>query len=388
MIIRPLPPILEDGKIEMRALLETAAGDARTLWYRFPETLRDRCTESADPFLTAAIFYVMRMGEPVVVEGTVSSSLLRNLDRYMAVWQDWKPGQYKRVSIRAIEERESPAPKTDEVIMGFSGGIDSSFTAWKHAKKMAGRQQVPLAAGVFVLGFDIPLRLEQADYKRAFDRARIMTDSIGIELISVSTNFRELDDWWEHAYPAGLASVFKIFQGYYAGGMIASGSHQHLFNSNHFTHGSIPFIDGWLGSGSFPIHHDGAEVSRIEKIKVLSPWPEAMQHIRLCWQGEKMDRNCCRCQKCIGSMLYFRVAGLPTPECFPIPLEDEDIRSMTHFNGASRASSQRIIRMARDRGIHDPWVDALDDSLKALPQETNTPPKAKSVIDSIRGWFK
>lgn len=387
MIIRPLPPILEDGKIEMRALLETAAGDARTLWYRFPETLRDRCTESADPFITAAIFYAMRMGEPVEVEGTVSPSLLKNMDRYMAAWQDWKPDQYKRVEIRATMECESPAPKTDEVIMGFSGGVDSSFTAWKHAQKMAGRQQVPLSAGVFVLGFDIPLHLEQADYTRAFERARIMTDSIGIELISVSTNFRELDDWWEHAYPAGLTSVFKIFQGYYAGGMIASGSHKHHFNSDHFSFGSNPFIDGWLGSGSFSIHHDGADVSRFEKIKALSPWPEAMRHIRLCWQGEKMDRNCCRCQKCIGSMLYFRVAGLPTPECFPIPLEDEDIRSMTYFDEPSRASSQRIIRMARDRDIQDSWVDALEDSLNPPPQETNKPPQAKSLFDGIRQWF-
>jgi hypothetical protein len=387
MIIRPLPPILEDGKIEMRALLETAAGDVRTLWYKFPETLRDRCTESADPFMTAAIFHIMRMGEPVVVEGTVSPSLLRNLDRYMAAWHHWKPDQHKRVEIRATIERESPAPKTDEVIMGFSGGIDSSFTAWKHANKMAGRQQVPLSAGVFVLGFDIPLRLEQADYKRAFERARIMTDSIGIELISVSTNFRELDDWWEHAFPSGLTSILKIFQGYYGGGMLASDSYQYHFNSKDISFGSNPFVDGWLGSGSFPIHHDGAEASRIEKIEALHSWPEAMQHIRLCWQGEQMDRNCCRCQKCIGSMLYFRVAGLPTPDCFPIPLEDEDIRSISYFDEPSRASSKRIIKMARDRGVHDSWVDALEDSLKLPPQEMNTPPKLKSVMDHIRGWF-
>jgi hypothetical protein len=43
--------------------------------------------------------------------------------------------------------------------------------------------------------------------------------------------------------------------------------------------------------------------------------------------------------------------------------------------------------MARDRGVHDSWVDALEDSLKLPPQEMNTPPKLKSVMDHIRGWF-
>jgi hypothetical protein len=388
MIIRPLPPAFQDDMMILRAELEYASGETRDLWYRFSASLKDRCTSSADPFMTAAVIHAMRLGEPVMVEGTVSPSLLWNLDRYMAAWNQWKPDLYKRVEVRAREEKELPAPATDGVIMGFSGGIDSSFSAWQHAKKLAGRQQLPLTAGVFVLGFDIPLGSEQGDYKSAFEKAKIMTDSIGIELISVVTNFRELDDWWEHAYPAGLASVEKLFQGYYAGGLIAGDSAQYNFNSAQIGFASNPFIDGWLGSRSFSVYHDGADKTRLDKVIAMKDWPEALKHVRICWQGDHLDRNCCKCQKCIGSMLYFLLAGIPIPECFPQPLQDDDIRSITYFDEASRASSQKIVRMAREQGITESWVQALEYSLRVTPKETKPTADDSRMMKILRRFLK
>jgi len=388
MIIRPLPPAFQGDMMILRAELEYASGETRDLWYRFSASLKDRCTSSADPFVTAAVIHAMRLGEPVMVEGTVSPSLLWNLDRYMAAWNQWKPDLYKRVEIRAREEKESPAPATDGVIMGFSGGIDSSFSAWQHAKKLAGRQQLPLTAGVFVLGFDIPLGSEQGDYKSAFEKAKIMTDSIGIELLSVVTNFRELDDWWEHAYPAGLASVEKLFQGYYAGGLIAGDSAQYNFNSAQIGFASNPFIDGWLGSRSFSVYHDGADKTRLDKVIAMKDWPEALKQMRICWQGVQMDRNCCKCQKCIMTMLYYRLAGLPIPECFPIPLEDDDIRYVKYHDEATRGFNRKLINMAKERGITESWVRALEDSLTVAPKETKPPVDNSRMMKILRRFLK
>ena len=278
MTITPLPWIRKDGALILQAELKSEAGNSQTLWYRFSETLEDRVTHSADPFVTAALFHIMKTGEPVWVEGTVSPSLLRNLDRYMAAWHHWFPDRYQRVEIRASIEAEPPAPKTKGVIMGFSGGMDSTFTAWNHAQKQVGRQQVPLAAAVFVLGFDIPLEDEYTYYRNAFERSRIVTDSIGVELLSVATNFRALDDWWEFAYASALTSVQKLFQVHYSGGMLASGSSQYHINTAQIRFGSNPFIDGWLGSDAFPIFHDGADKTRLDKVNAVSQWPEALQH--------------------------------------------------------------------------------------------------------------
>jgi hypothetical protein len=364
MLIKPAPPFRVNGKIQLQAELTPDNGESRTLWYRMPEDLEHRVTQHSDPFVLGALFLAMRHGEPVHVEGTVSPSLLRNLDRYTTAWSQWKPDTYRRVEFTAREEREAPTPETKGVVLGFSGGIDSAYSAWTQAKGKAGRQQVRLAAGVFVLGFDIPLESENTDYASAFERARIMTDSIGIELIPVATNFRELGDWWEHAFATGLASVLHLFKSYHSGGMLAGDSQQYQLDTKEIAFGTSPFFDTWLGSDMFQIHQDGADKSRIQKVEALSEWPEAMRNIRVCWQGQRLDRNCCRCQKCICNMLLFRILERDIPQCFPLPLTEQDLRSIKYSDEAQRIASRKVVKTARDRGIRDSWVDALEDSLK------------------------
>jgi hypothetical protein len=231
-----------------------------------------------------------------------------------------------------------------------------------------------------VLGFDIPLEYEETDYASYFERARIMTDSIGIDLIPVSTNFRELDDWWEHCFVAGVASVMQLFKSFYRGGMLAGDYFQYHLDTKDILVGTSVFTDGWLGSDAFPIQHDGADKSRIEKVITLSEWPEALKHIRVCWQGLEKDRNCCRCQKCIQSILYFRCSGITESECFPLPLKGEDIATIRYQKNIYRVFSREIIDLARERGIQDPWVDALEDSLKPptnVEKEMNATPSSQ-----------
>ena len=391
MTIKPSPPFRKDGKIHLQAELISDSGESRTLWYRVPESLESAVTSHADPFVVGALFLAMRLGEPVHVEGTVSPSLLRNLDRYMAAWSQWHPDKYRRVEVTAREEKEAQKPATDGVVMAFSGGIDSSYTAWTQANRRAGRQQVELAAAVFVLGFDIPLEYEETDYASYFERARVMTDSIGIDLIPVSTNFRELDDWWEHAYGTAIASVFHIFKNRFGGGMIASDFQQYNLDYRHVDYGSNVFIDPWLGGSDFKIHHDGSDRNRLQKIEAVVQWSEAMKHIRVCWQGDKYDRNCCRCSKCIVTSMRFRILGMQVPDCFPSPLTDDELRSIDFFNEAERVSIRRLVKDARDRGITDSWVDALEESLKPAavahtPVEP-TKPLQDGVSHKLTRWL-
>ena len=187
------------------------------------------------------------------------------------------------------QEREaSPGPA--QAICGFSGGVDSSFLALRHARGVETRHPEPLRAGVMVHGFDIPLE-EEAMFERAASKARRQLDSLGLDLIQVRTNFLSLEIDWTHTFGPALAGILMLFGRRFSRGLIAQGvpfeSYRQLVT------GSNPITDPLLSSGAFQIVADGAAYARADKIRVIADWPETMRDLRVCWRGEQKDRNCC-----------------------------------------------------------------------------------------------
>jgi hypothetical protein len=120
----------------------------------------------------------------------------------------------------ADHEEESSTAGTDETIMGFSGGVDSTYSAWCHRLGSKGQLRRNLVTEARVHGFDIPL-VETEIFARAAERSRRMLASLGMGLILVATNFREISDTWEETFGTGLASTLSILQGRYRFGLIA-----------------------------------------------------------------------------------------------------------------------------------------------------------------------
>jgi len=145
--------------IHLEGQLRVEGKSSLRLWYRIPAELKDWVTDGADPFVLGFLFPAMQNGRPVCVRGCVSPSLLRSLEEFMAVWQAWRPDRYRQVEIIPDQEEEAvEGPGNGEAVMPFSGGVDSCYTAWRHRKALAGRRSTNLTAGVFIHGFDIPLR--------------------------------------------------------------------------------------------------------------------------------------------------------------------------------------------------------------------------------------
>lgn len=349
-----------DEKITVGAVLERDDGTRQPLWYRFPITAKTSLTRSCDPFVLGSVFTTMRSGKRLTVHGSVSPSLLRNLDEFQSAWSLWHPGFYKKVDITADREQEPPKSETFASVMGFSGGVDSSFTALRHRKGHAGRQQRNIVAGVMAHGFDIPLNEAEA-FAGAAEKARKMLASLDMEFIPVVTNFRDLKDVWEHTFTTGVASCLALLQGRFAAGVMASSyAYSHLV----LAHEANPLTDPMMSSDSFPIIHDGAGFLRLDKTREVAQWPEARKYLRVCWEGKQKDRNCCHCQKCITNILYFRIAGQQHMECFERDLTDDDIARIRYHDTAMTASSQRLINVARAEGVNASWVHALEVSLR------------------------
>lgn len=378
--------IAEEGdSLTVSATVEWADGARWRLWYRLPSAIRAAVTPSSDPFVLGVLFRAMETSTDVRIHGAVSPSLLENLVEYQRAWASWRPAVYRPVDLSAEVEREDPRAVTNETIMAFSGGADSAFTAWRYRPGNGEPRKPRLVAGVMVRGFDIPLE-DAGAFARAAGKSARMLSSLGMNLIPVVTNFREQRGNWQDGYGAALASCLTILKGRFPRAHIAS---SYPYTALILPDGSNPVTDGLMSSGSFRISHDGADVAKVEKIKAIAGWPEAMKNLRVCWEGAQKDRNCGHCQKCVWTLLVFRMIGAGRPECFEQDISDHEIAHLRYPDEGTLHSMQRLVSRARAEGVSAPWLSALERSilsnrLRMAARKSRAYPFAARILRAIR----
>lgn len=372
-----------DGSIVLGSTLEKSDGSRKSLWFRVPMEYSDVIEISHDPFVLGSLFYAMRSSSDLLIHGIVSPSLLRNLDEFQSVWNSWLPDYYEHVDISAEIEREYKNPNRQNLaISAFSGGIDSCFTLWRHRKGTCGRQQRDIKAGLMIHGLDIPLAMTEEFYL-AMERSRKILSSIDVELIPMATNFRELDDEWEHAHGAAVASCLTLFKKRYTEGLIASSPPYSKLNIM-LAWGSNPLTDGLMSSDNFRIIHDGAAFARHEKIYHLADWHEALNNFRVCWEGKRKDRNCGHCEKCIRTILSFRAAKIELPACFDQDIGDLQILGMRNLSERKIFDYKQILSFAKKNGCQETWMSALEKCIIANSKE----PKKRFLSSKLKVTLK
>jgi hypothetical protein len=360
--IWPQAPAAKENAVIASAVFELPDGVRQTLWYRFPAEWQPWLSDRADAFLVGTIFPAMAAKADLHVHGDVSPRLLENLEEYQAVWQCWEPDRYQKVSITADRETETEARIGRDAILTFSGGVDTCFTLYRHAHKLCGRRNRNIKAGIMVHGFDIPLR--QADmFAGAFAKAEEIVKDVGVPLIPVSTNWKELAGFrrlsWEDIHATGLAAALSLFQRRVPYGLLAS-----TFTYELVRYGSNPFTDPLLSSANFGIIHDGADHTRVAKVSMLAGWEVASRNLRVCWQGPSLDRNCGVCEKCIRTILEYRLSGGRLPACFERDATDEQILSVPIIDDEIQVFFQTILENAHTQGLrNESWVRALEKRL-------------------------
>jgi len=357
------------GEITSSATVEHPDGRRERLWYRVGSAHRRSLTGLADPFVIGTLFHVMNAARSagghseLFVHGQVSPSLIRNLDECQAAWTMWVPELYSRVSIGSEIEREPEDRLAGEAgVMCFSGGVDSAFTAFRHTRGREGRMARPLQAAVMVQGMDF--RVDETElFLRAERRARIMLDSVGLELIRVTTNFREINSHWDHCHGSAVASCMAILSERFSFGLIAQ-TLTYANNSLSFE-GVNPITDWLYSSDSFGLIPDGASATRLQKIYALRDWSEFLESVRVCWRHPtRKDENCCVCGKCVRTILQFRTVGLGLPPAFAKDVPDETINRMRFGPRELRLTYEPLLEEAKRRGISEPWVFALERTVK------------------------
>ncbi len=357
----PEEAVEANGSTTLSVTIESHDGSRTRLWYRVPCEYASLIPASCDSFVVATVMLAMSQASDFAVHGEVSPSLLRNLQEFQAAWACWYPQKYRKIEIMAEVEREQPNAMAEEkAIAAFSGGVDSCFTMFRHKSGRYGRLTRNLQAGLMVHGFDIPLA-QQEVFERAAKKSKAMLNSLGVELIPVATNYREFGLNWEDVFGSAVASTLMLLRGSYTVGLVPS---SYTYKSLFLPWGSNPLTDPLLSSNAFQVIHDGTAFKRIDKIREITNFPAALQSLRVCWEGKERDRNCGRCEKCIRTILGFRVMGIGLPPCFEQDVTDRQILDIKTSKKSQVTYFEEILQAAIAAGISDSWVTTIEQCIK------------------------
>lgn len=325
------------------------------LWWRTTATDTMTPGSVADAALLAVVMPAMANGLDIVIDGApVSSALLANLTEAQRAWSDWQG--WRPVQIQASSAgTTTTSPPSAGALAAYSGGVDSTYTLWRHLEGDAGHQRRRLDAAMFVSGFDIPLG--DPTLHAAIHRALPPIESRGVPVVVAETNIRDLHPDWQRYHGFALASMLTFAGGSQQAGLVAASD---TYARPMLGWGSNPITDHLLSSDGLQIVHDGC-TDRVEKVRAIAEWPDALDALRFCWMGPAYDRNCGRCLKCITMAMILRTLELE-PSCFDHPVSVDTICAVLRSEGPSGFTityNQPILDLAVERGITEPWVPLL-----------------------------
>ena len=211
-----------------------------------------------------------------------------------------------------------------------------------------------------------------------------MISGTGASLISMMTNSRELPQDWEESHGLQLTACLLMMQSRFRFGIIASGNTYEELN----IWGSTPIADPLGSTAAMSIEHDGAEFNRAEKAGWLGRNTDVSDLIRVCWEGERGDSNCGRCEKCIRTMMNFWANGLPKPRSFPTELTADSLKSLPISDGLMLRNLRRNIAVAR-RHLKpgDKLLKAAEKLLFYAEMRQSLGETKRKSLAFLRSWF-
>jgi hypothetical protein len=317
-----------DGQTELRATVEgKALRKPFRLWYRFPtDFVGSIDPDNGDPFVAALLIPAMTTGEPIELDRPVSRRLRRSLREIQAIYRCWMPSLAAvRLEAPIRDSEPSPAPGRAGVGQFFSLGADSFYTLFKNLESCPS-EDPRIRYLILGHGFDRS-RLDDAVFEQTVANARQVADTFGKELVVVATNVRALlskfAPWGLLGHGAGMASV----------GLVAQEALRTIYIASSMSYAvmipwaSVPFLDPLWSTERLSFVHDGAELSKVQKLRFISRFPIVRETLRVCNSNRAVnghyEYNCGTCDKCVRTAIGLHIAGV-LDECTTLPPIDPE----------------------------------------------------------------
>lgn len=361
-------------------------GDFR-LRFRFPRSFESVLTSRGDPFLAALLPAAVASRQPLVLEAPVSWRLLEQVRQQMEIW-NWRNPTWKPVPVEAVPSRAQR--RGHAVASFFSGGVDSFYTLLKNHDLEEGPNRISHL--LCVRGFD--LRYDNAEmFDRVADRLEPVAEELGVHLLRIQTNMRELTDrfvdWRYGQLGAGLAAVGLCLGPLLHRVLIPSGDTAlvsvQLAPSN-------PLNDPLWSTDETEFVHDGWEATRLERIRWrIAESDLALRHLRVCYSnyrpGTHTSWNCGRCEKCVRTMVLLEAAGvLDTCGGFDgVTLDHDRVRRIHVDSQYGFRHLEEAHRLLVDEGRSPALTAALEGAL--APHRRWAPRAELFLLSLLERWL-
>jgi hypothetical protein len=368
--------------IHLSCTLEVSGGAGHEFWFLVPRKWEGAISSTADAYVLISLFTTMRYGGHIRIEGEVSSLLLSNLPEVATAWRLWAPRRYKPVTFDAAAVcAHTPAHKQN-VLMTFSGGLDSCHSLWRFLQSQNPNKQ-PHVVAMMAHGFDIALD-DETGFAAAYARSCRILDSVNVEALRIKCNVRQHPGNWEHVHGAALAACLQLLNHTFYEGRIAS---THSYDTLRFPWGSNPLTDPLLSTESMSIVYDTLTHNRNDKARDISTWSAAMENIRSCWKNSNRADNCGKCVLCITTALAFAAEGIEPPAALNVGQLLPAVKHLAKLKWTA-ANTKRIedsiVTPALRNGINSDWLDKLIQALRRKKQKAALVQLIASLFSNIR----
>lgn len=315
-----------------------------------------------EAMFAAALLPHMAKGQVLDVPENIDAAFLEASGKVQDIFACWRE-DLQCVPLRGprvVSHGPRRAP-TGRVATFFSGGVDSFQTFLRH--------QDEITDLIFVHGFDI--ELEDAKL-RAESAAMIerVAEAFGVNVIQIETNIRSVMDQyidWGYGHGAAMAAVAHLLSPILSKVYVPASVHL----STLVPWGSHPLVDQYWGTADMAFDHDGAHLTRAEKVMGIAHSEVALGALRVCWMNPESAYNCGRCEKCQRTMIDLRIAGvLDRCAVFPEPLMLENVRAIRIKRKVNDGFYRHSLNLAEAIGTDHEMIAALKSVLRgqSLPE--------------------
>ena len=333
------------------------------LWFRFQPETGPFVDAFGDPFLPPLLLYCMKAGVPLVIEADVSALLLAAVRPIQDLYCAWAAETGDRLTRIDVTCATTVRPRQGSASAAFfSCGVDSFYTLLRNVRRYPADDSRFIRHLMLVHGFDIPLK-DRRLFEQVERHGRIAAQHFGKNLIAIETNIRaatQIVDWGHYGHGAALASVglalSRMFHTVFVPSTLA------LVNLRAW--GSHPALDPLWSNDQVEFVHDAAEVKRIDKVRLVAVYPDALRCLRVCWINPDGAYNCGRCEKCLRTMADLEISGaLSQAPMFPDTIELRAVEGLV-IPASARSHWVATVEAAKHSVSYSPLVAAIQKALE------------------------